>query len=1422
MRKLNATLSLLATTAVMISSLTSSPITLASTHDAQSVTAKTTGSAEGPTSTSGGDSKHALQVSSNVQARVSQANIATATTLTSTDQEFPVDSAGYAHVIVELTDPPLTNYYASLSRSARNSLESVGVSRMNANTAAALNYRAQLTQKQSSVISAISSLVASSGKVTVSYRYNVAFNGFAMKVPKDEITRIRNLAGVKAIYPDRLVHTLMDASLPLIGAPAVWSEISTTLGITEPGRGVKVAVVDTGIDPTHPFFANTGVYTYPAGFGPNGKGYCADHPGFCNGKIIAARYYTQELSSDISISETLTPLGANGHGTHVAGTIAGNLNTVAQVQSITATVSGVAPYAYLMVYKGLWLTDTGEGSGETAGLIAGIDDAVADGADVINNSWGSDSRTGDPSSDPANVAAVNATNAGVVVVWAAGNAGPTPNTIQDEGADSRLLSVAATSTGRSYVGEVTVSSTGASVPATATNLLGMSIGAGANGARYVDVGNIQGALPAGSLTGKVCLVTRGGIARTDKSLYCAQAGAIATVLRNDWTSASAPDELDMDLHTIPTIHLKKAESKALTDWLHSLGALTTTVVITVGPGVRNTTFDPADQVADFSSRGVASSLSVLKPDVSAPGVNILSSYIDVNTPGLRWNFLGGTSMASPHVAGSAALLLSAHPEWYAKSDYSRMLTIKSALMNTSYTTLTVNGGDAATLEDMGAGRISLVEANDPGVIFDPPSYSFGKVAAGKQKAFVVTNVTSPSVPLTFTFSVQKYITDAGYILSATPSELVVPAGGSAVYTLTLNTNGASTGDYEGQVYWTQQGGSHVLHVPYWFRLVDAVFDDSVDINTPRDQGGQDIHGSVGKAFSSTIATRYGLAAPVITPASATGETEQSPTAHLFDPAYGWYTQVYTLPANIGRFVVSTGDVNVADLDMYLFYDFSGDGYDVSDLFAASATSSANERIDMLNGPDTWLEFLAGQPILIAVYNFTPQLAHFNVRTWAVQPTADGSLALSGFPSGLMLGQFVTPTLTFDKPMTPGETYYGLINFGTIVSDTVIGQVRVNINRTTSEVVKTASPTVANTGDIVTYTVVVQNQDAITHTYALTDVLPTGVSYVPGSLTGPNAAYDALSNRVSISVTPAAPFAPPVTVTFQVTVNQNAPNVTTNVLSYTVDVPNTGEIPVEASFKHFFNSAYMIMSASPTQLPADGTSASTLVVTVTEMNGNPVQGAQVKFVTIPPTTDPSQLMSRNAVQLSLPGEMKIHFNADLSGAKVIPSTNSPAVGTAAFSYNAGAHRLYYRLEQTGIISVTAAHVDFGEEGVVGSTAHSLCDSVGLPSCDTLTSAGVITGAVTLSADEESALLHSGLHVDVHSVAYPYGEIRGQIMYQPTVTTGNDGSASVKINSPFPGRQLVVAYVVPSDTILGTAYSAAEVVFTPRLIFPIVYR
>ena len=951
---------------------------------------------------------------------------------------------GLVRIIIELSDPPLTQYVArspSADAATFFSQSSTGL-KLNTSSAAALRYQTQLAQRQASTIANIRQQFGSKKSLPVQYHYSIAYNGVAMAVPEDSVAAIRQMAGVKSVHPVHVLHKQMDASLALIGAKSVWTTISNTLGITQAGAGVKVAVLDTGIDPNHPFFANTGVFTFPVGFP---KGYCATgDPNFCNGKLIAARYYTQ--SNTVNISETLTPLDADTHGTHVAGTIAGNRDITATIGSYTASISGVAPYAYLMTYKVLWLDESGANAGgEDAGIVKAVDDAVADGADILNLSLGGSTRSSDPVADPLNQATGNAAQVGVISVWAAGNDGPSADSVNDSGMHPDVLSVAASTTGRVLAGTVNITTTNTpttTIPPTVTALTGLSSGSGAGYAFYVDIGNVTAPLTPGLLTGKIAIATRGVIARVDKSKIAKDAGAIGMILRNNWLSASAPNDLEIDDHSIPTIHLDKADSQALTDYLNSLGPLTTTIRLRVGKGVFNNTIFPKDEIADFSSRGWSPDISFVKPDIAAPGVNILSSVHNVFEPGKNWDFLSGTSMAAPHIAGSAALLLSAKPDWYAISTFERFARVRSALMNTSNMSVTVSGGVSATVADMGAGRVDLVRAIGPALVFNPASISFDRIVVTGTHVLTVTNITTGSV--IYNFSVDKTgdpITNALYTITSTPSVLTLAGGETAVFTVTTEAGSLPAGDYEGQMFWT--AGSKKLHIPYFFRKLDSVFSNLIEINT---RTGNNITrtypGQIGVNITDVVVTTYGLGDPqsLTTTISIDDDTgNPDPETNPLDPTRGWAVMTRTLAANAGRLVVETNSA-LSDVDLYLLYDFGGDGYDFPlDLVGVSAGGTANELAD-----DVPLPSERGKDVLIAVHNWAASPGVVTLTEWEATQTNSPALTVTGVPTSVVAGDNLVVTVAFSKSLALNQMYFGLVNIGSSSNETALASTRIDV------------------------------------------------------------------------------------------------------------------------------------------------------------------------------------------------------------------------------------------------------------------------------------------------------------------------------------------------------------------------------------------
>ena len=952
---------------------------------------------------------------------------------------------GLVRVIIEMNDAPLTQHVAGMNKADADAFFAQGATgyKLNMAATAAISYQASLAQRQNSTIAGIRQQFGGKQSLPVQYQYSIAYNGFAMAVPQESVAVIRQMPGVKSVHPVRLLHKQMDASLSLIGAKSVWNTISNTLGITQAGAGIKVAVLDTGIDPNHPFFANTGVFTFPTGYP---KGYCAAvDPNFCNGKIIAARYYTQ-VNSTVNISETNTPLDADAHGTHVGGTIAGNRDVTATIGNYTASISGVAPYAYLMAYKVLWLNAAGDGaSGEDAGIVKAVEDAVADGADILNLSLGSDTRTANPVEDPLNKATGNAAQVGVIAVWAAGNSGPGANTVGDSGMHPDVLSAAASSTGRVLAGTVNITTTDSpttTIPPTVTALTGLSIGNGAGYAFYVDIGNVTAPLTPGLLTGKIAIATRGGIDRVEKSQIAKDAGAIGMILRNNWLSAAAPDNLALDDHSIPTIHINKADSQALTDYLASLGPLTSTIKLRVGKGVFNTSLYPKDEIADFSSRGWSPDISFVKPDVAAPGVNILSSVHFVQQPGKDWDFFSGTSMAAPHIAGSAALLLSAKPDWHALVGFQRFATVRSALMNTSNMSVTVSGGVSATLADMGAGRVDLVRAINPVLVFNPASISYGRMVVTGTQIITVTNVTTASA--IYNFSVDKTgdpITNALYTITSTPSSLNLAGGATGVFTVTVDASSAPKGDYEGNLFWT--AGSKKLHIPYFFRKLDGVFNNLLEIETRTGNNvTRTISGQTGILITDVVVTSYGLSDPQSMTATITPDDDggnPNPDTNPLDPDRGWALITRTLAADSGRLVVETRST-LSDVDLYLLYDFDNDGYDFpADLVGAGAGATAHELAD-----DVPLPAERGNEVLIAVHNFAGITGTVSENQWEATRSVSPTLQVTGVPTSVLAGDQVVATIILSKSLALNQMYFGLVNIGSSSNETALASTRVDV------------------------------------------------------------------------------------------------------------------------------------------------------------------------------------------------------------------------------------------------------------------------------------------------------------------------------------------------------------------------------------------
>ena len=578
-------------------------------------------------------------------------------------------------------------------------------------SAQADDYLQQLDAARTRVLDAGQAVVGRTLSPRAVYRY--ASNGMALSLTADEAARLARVPGIVAVRPERIEHPLTDAGPQWIGADKLWN--GQVPGIAKnQGEGVVIGIVDTGIDPSHPSFAATG----PDGYAiqnPRGHfyGLCATGQATCNNKLIGIYDFTDEGTKGID---------SVGHGTHVSGIATGDAmnNALAGFTvSLQRKVSGVAPHANFIMYKACVAKDSNNPNGgcSESALLGALDQATADGVDVINYSIGGEAQDAYQLLDQGNTDAAamfNARAAGIVVVAAAGNEGPGPASLDEPGNSPWVIGVANASHDRRFSNSI---GNLAGAPNAPSTLSGQGYTAGYGPADIVYAGNYGNALcgvgatdfpptgksnpfPPGTFHGQIVICDRGIYARVEKGYNVKLGGAGGYILANAQTDGESTIS---DNHYLPAVHLGYSEGAALKNWLNNPGTHTGSIA-----GVSADLQDAyGDILESSSSRGpYGFGGGILKPDITAPGTNILSS--DYQSSGLA--LMTGTSMASPHVAGAVALLVAAHPTWSPAQT-------ESALIGTALAG-SVREQDAVTLAtplEAGAGRAQVAAAVQAGL-----------------------------------------------------------------------------------------------------------------------------------------------------------------------------------------------------------------------------------------------------------------------------------------------------------------------------------------------------------------------------------------------------------------------------------------------------------------------------------------------------------------------------------------------------------------------------------------------------------------------------------------------------------------------------------------------------------------------------------
>ncbi len=617
----------------------------------------------------------------------------------------------------------------------------------------------------------------------VTGEFDIALNAVAVQLNGASLAQVSGTALVKtAQYQGLYYPNATDPDVALINAPAAWALAG---GSGNAGAGVKVAIVDSGIDASHPCFSD-------AGYAPQTQ---LGTPGLTNNKVIVAKVFSNRTPQ-----QRYTPAAIDSHGTHVAGTVACNVGTPASVNGVaTYAMSGVAPRALLGNYN-VFPGDLGNARSED--IMNALEAAYADGFDVANMSLGGGAHG---IQDLLTIAVDNLDQANMVVAVSAGNEGPGLFTVGSPGSAARALSAGAASVGHLIatpisVGAVTAAGvTGdfAKVAANLTAPLKAVTEAPANAA----TGLSTACAPlATGLTGQIALVSRGVCAFSIKVRNAQNAGAVAVLVANNVAGDGISMGTDGTANqpTLPAYSVSLADSAALKA---NNGGLTTIGVTPVYLVTGNDDF-----MAGFSSQGPTDVDFRIKPDVVAPGVNVLSSIPAAYCAAPPcFAFFQGTSMAAPHLAGSAAVVRQQHPDWTAAD-------VRSAIVNTATRGVLRSSSNGSLQNDVninGAGREDLLAAVGAQVGLAPVSLSFGAVPSGsgqtRAMAMTLSNLSGASKTYSLAISGQPANSVA---YSVSPATVTLAAGEKADVTVTMRASqGAAAGGKQAMLEVAASGGN---------------------------------------------------------------------------------------------------------------------------------------------------------------------------------------------------------------------------------------------------------------------------------------------------------------------------------------------------------------------------------------------------------------------------------------------------------------------------------------------------------------------------------------------------------------------------------------------------------------------------------------
>ncbi len=913
--------------------------------------------------------------------------------------------------------------------------------KIDADSAAVKNYVGHLKTRHNQALEAVGA--RTENKI---HDYTYAINGFAAQLTAGQAAALEKQPGVMRVVPDELKQPTTDSSPGFLGLTLRGGPWAT--GIT--GEGVVVGIIDSGIWPEHPSFADDGSYGPPpvtledtpdnpaCEFGntahnPN------DVPFTCNNKLIGARQMMSTYRAIIGAApdEFDSARDDDGHGTHTASTAAGNGGVAASIFGIPrGTISGIAPQSHVLAYKSCGLLGC-----FTSDTAAAIDQAVVDGVDVLNYSIGG----GASLLGLDDIAFLFAADAGLYVATSAGNSGPGPGTIGGPASVPWLTSVGANTQKRFFEGMIELNN--------GDRYFGASITDGLSERPLVDAefagGDlcVPGTLDASMVAGKIVLCRRGAIARASKSLAVFQAGGVGMIMYEN----SDDNNLFSDSHWVPSVHIDQTPGLAIKNYIATAGSPRARI-----RGGRDGAWPAAPSMTYFSSRGpdpVAE--DIIKPDVTAPGIHILAGNsplpaIDYQVPGELFQAIAGTSMSSPHVAGVFALIKQVHPDWSPAA-------AKSALMTTAFQHVLDNDrvsmanpfGKGAGHINPG-GRVTFGSLYQPGLVYDagfldylgflcdaaPEAFAdpAGTCAAleslgvptdpsdlnlasigiaelpGKQTVVrTVTSVAKENEWRKYSVSVDP---PPGYDVTVSPSNIRLKGGMSATYEVTFMNTGAPVGEWRfGSLTWSDRGGRYDVYSPIAVR--GSLLNAPAELMAAGTEGALSFDIQFGYTGDYTAAP-HGLEDTVLIMDNVLQDPDQD-----FDPG-----DVATGGANVHEFNLSGAALlrvalppesteAGADLDVFV-YDPNGD-------FVASSTlGGTDELVDIVLPMDgTWKVYVHGW--------LTPGGdSDYTMYSWVISATPGGNLSVDAAPASAVLGETGAVDVSWSG-LTAGSKHLGAVS-----------------------------------------------------------------------------------------------------------------------------------------------------------------------------------------------------------------------------------------------------------------------------------------------------------------------------------------------------------------------------------------------------------